>query len=236
MKTGVILPTFRPDADEARSVARQAEAAGVDGVFCFDHLWPMGQPERPALAPFPVLAAVAASTERICVGTTVARIGLVPEAVLVAEFCALQFLAPGRVVAGLGTGDSLSRRENEAYGVPFDPAEQRRGSLWVVAETLRHRGIPVWVGAGSPDTNRRAGEAGVALNLWDATPDQVAAHAAGRGGDLGRALPGDRGDTRRHVGGGRAGARPGPGRGQLGGVHLAGAAGRAGGVGPLSAK
>jgi len=59
MRTGVILPSFRADADAAFAAAGQAAAAGLDGVFCYDHLWPMGQPERPALAPFPLLAAIA---------------------------------------------------------------------------------------------------------------------------------------------------------------------------------
>ncbi len=58
MRTGVVLPTFRETPDEAFAAAAQAVAAGVDGVFCYDHIWPLGQPHRPALAPFPVLGAL----------------------------------------------------------------------------------------------------------------------------------------------------------------------------------
>ena len=61
IRTGIVLPTFRETPADALEAAHEAFAAGVDGVFCYDHLWPMGQPERPALAPFPVLAALAAS-------------------------------------------------------------------------------------------------------------------------------------------------------------------------------
>ena len=50
MRTGVVLPTFRDTPDEAFDAAASAVAAGVDGVFCYDHIWPIGQPERPALA------------------------------------------------------------------------------------------------------------------------------------------------------------------------------------------
>ncbi len=46
------------------AVAHRALAAGVDGVFCYDHLWPIGQPDRPALAPFPILATLAASVRQ----------------------------------------------------------------------------------------------------------------------------------------------------------------------------
>jgi hypothetical protein len=178
MRIGVVLPSFRYGSEEAMATARAAEAAGIDAVFCFDHLWPMGQPERPALAPFPLLGAVAASTERVFVGTLVARVGLVPDEVLLAEFAALDVVAPGRVIAGLGTGDAKSSAENDAYGVPAAPPEERRAALARCAVALRDRGVPVWVGAGSRPTNDMARAAGVALNLWGAAPDAVAAQAS----------------------------------------------------------
>ncbi|MHB8219688.1 MAG: LLM class flavin-dependent oxidoreductase [Acidimicrobiales bacterium] len=175
MRSGVILPTFRDDTATALDVARRAEVAGIDGVFCYDHLWPMGRPDRPALAPFPVLAAIAMSTERLAVGTLVARVGLVPDEVLLAEVDALSTLAPGRVVIAMGTGDRLSAAENRAYGVPFTPAAERRDTLCRVARAVRDRGVPVWIGAGSPATNAVAEDLDVAVNLWDAAPRQVAA-------------------------------------------------------------
>jgi len=175
MRSGVILPTFSDDAGAALDVAHRAEAAGIDGVFCYDHLWPMGRPDRPALAPFPVLAAVAVSTRRLTVGTLVARVGLVPDEVLLAEVDALTALAPGRVVIAMGTGDRLSAAENLAYGVPFAPVAERREALRRVARAVRDRGVPVWIGGGAPATNAVAEELGVAVNLWDATPEEVAA-------------------------------------------------------------
>jgi alkanesulfonate monooxygenase SsuD/methylene tetrahydromethanopterin reductase-like flavin-dependent oxidoreductase (luciferase family) len=178
MRVGVVLPSFRYGSEEAMATARAAEAGGIDAVFCFDHLWPMGQPERPALAPFPLLGAVAGSTDRLCVGTLVARVGLVPDGVLIAEFVALDLVAPGRVIAGLGTGDHKSSDENDAYGVPAAPPEERRAALARCAAALRDLGMPVWVGAGSRATNEVALEAGVALNLWGASAEAVAARAA----------------------------------------------------------
>ena len=59
MRTGVVLPTFRDTPDAAFAAAAAAVEAGVDGLFCYDHIWPIGQPERPALAPFPLLGALA---------------------------------------------------------------------------------------------------------------------------------------------------------------------------------
>jgi alkanesulfonate monooxygenase SsuD/methylene tetrahydromethanopterin reductase-like flavin-dependent oxidoreductase (luciferase family) len=178
MRTGVVLPTFTESAEDAFEVARRAEALGVDGVFCYDHLWPMGRPDRPALAPFPVLGALAARTGRITLGTLVARIGLAPNEVIVAEFDALSLLAPDRVIAVLGTGDHLSAAENQAYGIPFAPAAERRGQLAACARALRDRGLPVWIGGGAAKTVAIAEEERVAVNLWAAGPEAVALQAA----------------------------------------------------------
>lgn len=177
VRVGVMLPIFQHRATMALGVARRAEALGIDGVFCYDHLWPMGQPGRPALAPFPVLGLVAATTARISLGTLVARVGLVPDSVLVSEFAALDALAPGRVVAGMGTGDRLSAGENEAYGVDFGVAGERRERLRQCVRTVLDRGVSVWVGGGGEATKRIAREEGAVLNLWDASPSDVAQEA-----------------------------------------------------------
>ncbi|HVX20036.1 MAG TPA: LLM class flavin-dependent oxidoreductase [Acidimicrobiales bacterium] len=178
IRLGVVLPSFRDTATEALAVAAEADRVGVDGVFCYDHLWPMGRPDRPALAPFPLLAGIATATDRVAVGPLVARIGMVPDEVLLAELAALDALAPGRVVAALGTGDRLSAAENLAYGLPFGPAEERREHLRRCVRVLRDRGLPVWVGGGAPATAALAEEEGAAVNLWGATVEAVAAQAA----------------------------------------------------------
>jgi alkanesulfonate monooxygenase SsuD/methylene tetrahydromethanopterin reductase-like flavin-dependent oxidoreductase (luciferase family) len=176
VKVGVTLPSFRDDA-QAVEAARRAEALGLDGVFVFDHLWPLGQPHRPALSAFVVLGAVAAVTERVHLGPLVARIGLVPDEILVAQLRSLGRMAPGRLVAALGTGDARSRAENDAYGIPVASALDRRRSLATVAATLGADDIPVWIGGGSPATIAVARELGAAVNLWEATPELVAAAA-----------------------------------------------------------
>lgn len=177
MRTGLLLPIFQDRADRALDAARRAEEAGVDGVFCYDHLWPIGQPARPALAPFPVLGLVASTTQRLAVGTLVARVGLVPDDVLLGELAALAAIAPGRVVAGMGTGDRLSAGENEAYGVDFDVARERRTRLRSCVRAALDLGLVVWVGDGAASTRRIAVEEGAALNLWEAPDDEVRAYA-----------------------------------------------------------
>jgi hypothetical protein len=186
IRTGVVLPTFRDSPDDAFAAAAQAFAAGVDGVFCYDHIWPMGQPERPALAPFPLLGALAADVSAPATpgggpfyGTLVARVGLVPNEVLLAQFTALAQLAPGRIIAGLGTGDRLSEAENRAYGIPFPSAAERREDMVDLARALQGDGFTTWIAGGPAARTDDARAAAVALNVWDADPALVVARAHG---------------------------------------------------------
>lgn len=195
MKVGVTLPTFRHDATAALEAARRAEDLGLDGVFVFDHLWPLGSRDRPALSAFPMLGAVASVTTRISFGPLVARIGLVPDDVLVAELVSLALMAPGRLIAGMGTGDSKSAAENEAYGIPPGPADERRLALAGCARRMLALGVPVWVGGGSVSTTELAVDLGpgAAVNLWSGQSSAVAA-LSGRcevtwGGPVAGAVP-----------------------------------------------
>ncbi len=174
MRVGVTLPQFRHESDSAIAAARRAEALGLDGVFCFDHLWPMGQPGRPAIPSTPLLGALAASTSTIALGPLVARIGLLPDEVLVEVLSSVAAMSGGRLIAGLGTGDQLSRAENEAYGIPFEPASERRVRLASVAASVRDQGIPVWIGGGVPKTVELARTLSVAVNLWEGDVIRVA--------------------------------------------------------------
>jgi alkanesulfonate monooxygenase SsuD/methylene tetrahydromethanopterin reductase-like flavin-dependent oxidoreductase (luciferase family) len=174
MRVGVTLPHFVPEADRALTAARRAEQLGLDGVFCFDHLWPLGQPGRPALSPEPLLGAVAASTTTIAVGTLVARIGLVADERLVSVLTSLSVISGGRFIAGIGTGDRSSRDENLAFGVWYESADERRARLAAVARAVLAEGIPVWVGGGAPKTTEVARRVGAATNLWGAEPIRVA--------------------------------------------------------------
>ena len=180
MKVGITLPQFRDDAEPAVATARAAEAAGLDGVFVFDHLWPIGRPDRPALHSLTLAGALAVETERVAVGTLVARVGLLPDAVLLHSLAALHRIAGDRLIAGLGIGDHLSRVENQAYGVPFRPRAERLAALVDVCRRLRARGITTWVGGTSPETWAVAAPETDALNLWGVDTERLVA-AAGAG-------------------------------------------------------
>lgn len=184
MKVGITLPQFREDADAALRVARHAEAAGLDGVFVFDHLWPIGRPDRPALHSHALLGALAAETERVVLGPLVARVGLVPDAVLVNVLATLHRMLGDRLIAGLGVGDRLSQAENEAYGVPFGPAADRLASMAWCCRELRRRGITTWVGGLSDATRELAADEADAWNVWGVVAADLAERVAGVGVDV----------------------------------------------------
>jgi hypothetical protein len=178
VNVGITLPTFEPTAAAALATARAAEEAGVDGIFTFDHLWPMGQPARPALAAYPVLGAVAAATRHIRIGPLVARVGLLADRLVADSLVSLQEVAGGRLIAALGIGDGKSVAENDAYGIDWPALEDRRESLAAIIRELTARGIECWVGATAPATLEIARALGVTVNLWDVDLARMTKEAA----------------------------------------------------------
>lgn len=181
MKLGITLPTFSEDAEAVVEAAQEAERLGIDGVFSFDHLFPMGQPERPALSIYPILGAVAAATSTIRVGSLVARIGLLPDEVVQSSLESLQLLLGERLIAGVGTGDSASEEEHLRYGLPFLGVLAREESLAALVRALRSRDIECWVGAGTARRTDRpsltvqvAEEVGAIVNYWQVSPGAIA--------------------------------------------------------------
>ncbi|MFZ0060072.1 MAG: LLM class flavin-dependent oxidoreductase [Acidimicrobiales bacterium] len=174
MRVGVIIPSFSRTVAAARSCAAAAEEAGIHGVFAYDHLWPPGAPGRPAIAPFPLLGMLAAATSAIVLGTLVARIGLVPDEVLLDEFRTLEGLSGGRLIAGIGTGDRRSAAENLAYGLDPGSAQARRRAILAVGSALTEEGIPVWIGAGASTTNAIARAIGATVNVFGVRAARVA--------------------------------------------------------------
>jgi alkanesulfonate monooxygenase SsuD/methylene tetrahydromethanopterin reductase-like flavin-dependent oxidoreductase (luciferase family) len=172
---GTTLPQFAADAEAAVAAAVRAEALGLDGVFVFNHLWPIGRPDGEVLECFSLLGALAYETSRVRLGPLVARIGLVPDAVLIHEFTTLARLVGDRLIAAIGAGDSLSAAENLAYGIAYPPAVERLTSVDTVCRALRTDGITTWAGGRSDGLRRVAASSADALNLWAVPPEDLRA-------------------------------------------------------------
>ncbi|HKC28018.1 MAG TPA: glucose-6-phosphate dehydrogenase (coenzyme-F420) [Jatrophihabitans sp.] len=86
-----------------------AEQCGFDSVFVSDHLQPWRHDGGHAPAALPWLGALAAGTDRLVVGTSVLTPTFRYHPAIVAQaFATLGCLYPGRVVLGIGSGESMN--------------------------------------------------------------------------------------------------------------------------------
>jgi len=180
IRLGITLPSFVRDPEQALAVARAAEAAALDGVFVFDHLFRRGAggTRRPALEGTTLLTAVAAETRRVHVGTLVVRATLRAPATLVTAVGTAHRIARDRLIVGVGAGDSESRDENEAFGLAFGSFDDRVSALRHAVLAVRGHGHPVWVGGTAPAVRAVAGSVADGWNRWGSNPARFAAEVA----------------------------------------------------------
>jgi alkanesulfonate monooxygenase SsuD/methylene tetrahydromethanopterin reductase-like flavin-dependent oxidoreductase (luciferase family) len=174
VKLGLTLPSFTTNPGEVVAVAVAAEAAGLDGVFVYDHLFRTATDgrRRPALECVALLGALSVATSRLALGTLVARASLRPPASLVAALDTAARLAPGRLVAGLGAGDSRSESENTTFGLAPTTMDSRVDRLETVVGAARDRGFPVWVGGTSRPVRDLSARHADGWNEWGGPPDR----------------------------------------------------------------
>ncbi len=119
---GLAVPCFREDPAELIGLGIEAEQAGFDGFFLWDHLvWSDTGEGPPIVDPWQVLAAVAVSTTRIRIGTLVTPVARRRPWQLAKETTTLDRLSGGRMIFGAGLG-SPSYGD---FGVFGEPAGER---------------------------------------------------------------------------------------------------------------
>jgi alkanesulfonate monooxygenase SsuD/methylene tetrahydromethanopterin reductase-like flavin-dependent oxidoreductase (luciferase family) len=168
----VSIPPFT-DAATLVALAVEAEQAGWDGVFLWDHLVLLpGQLD--VHDPWVLLGAMAARTERILLGTLVTPLARRRPWVVAKHLTTLDHLSGGRAVLGVGLGEP-PHDDFEAFGDPGATAErasrlddglalldgllrgpvEHRGPHYEVTTDLRPRPVqqprpPIWVAAIAP--------------------------------------------------------------------------------------
>jgi probable F420-dependent oxidoreductase len=181
---GVLIPTRevvmsgRPQTAPLLTMAERAEAAGFDSVWIGDSIT-----ARPRHEPLTLMAAIAARTRRVRLGTGVLLPALRNPVVLAHVVGTLDRVAEGRVILGVGIAADMPaiRREFAAVGVPF---ERRVGrfletleicrALWsrdhvsfkgahftlddvtMEPKPPRAGGPPIWIGGSGPTALREA--------------------------------------------------------------------------------
>ena len=182
VKLGVLLPTFRNGAADALAFADRAVEAGLDGLFAYDHLWPMGSPTRPSLAPFPVARGRRAAPPGRHRRTTrrarrsrghVAPRRAVPDARTRRALARDLRARSGRQTFG-GRERGLRRTGAQRRRTPGADGRDR-------ARALRDRDARLVRRRERRDESCGARDVGATINLWDAAPERVA-----RDGDVGR--------------------------------------------------
>ncbi len=224
MDAGVHLPQMAlrsasVDAGRVREVARTARDLGYAAVAANDHF----AFTRPWLDGPTLLAAVAADAAPLDLATTVALPGVRGPAQLGAALAALEVLAPGRVVAGVGPGSSpidhaLAGLDfddrwagfDEAVAVlrallrgdPLPPAWAERLGDAVAAASVAvgaGRAVPIWVASwGSPAGLRRVARLGDGwlASAYNTSPAEFRAGRATLADAVGRIHGAERGSER----------------------------------------
>ncbi len=169
------VPNGGDFADPRRllQLARDAEAAGWDGFFVWDHVI-RRQPWAPMVDPWATLSAIAVNTERMVLGPMVTPLARRRPSIVARQTVTLDLLSDGRLRLGVGLGapdDEFTR-----FGEDADPRRRARildeslallVELWsgepvtfrgehVIADDVHflprpvHGSIPIWVAGGWP--------------------------------------------------------------------------------------
>lgn len=141
VKFGILLPTRGvlfspggPDVTPIYRMAASAEAAGYYSVWVGDSVT-----AKPRLDAVATLAAVAARTSRVRLGTAVMLAALRPPVILAHQIASLDVLAGGRLIWGVGAGRggrAILDNEFLACGVPMHERGQRLEEILEICRLL----------------------------------------------------------------------------------------------------
>ena len=133
LKASLQIPRFTYDGvapedlfERVAAVAVAAEDSGFDAVFVMDHFWQlamMGPPDWDMFEGYTMLAALAARTSRVKLGTLVTGVTYRNPAHLAKIVTNLDVISRGRALLGIGA--AWFEEEHKAYGFDFPPVKER---------------------------------------------------------------------------------------------------------------
>jgi alkanesulfonate monooxygenase SsuD/methylene tetrahydromethanopterin reductase-like flavin-dependent oxidoreductase (luciferase family) len=201
-RRGIFVAPFGELSEPAlvAELAAEAEAAGWDGFFLWDHV-AYREPVRLIADPWIALAAIAARTSRIVIGPLITPLPRRRIHRLARETVSLDRLSGGRLVLGVGTGSQTSGEfdadrfgeepDLRARGRLLDDGLARLGEYWAGEfEPTPVARIPIWVAARWPNQRplRRAARFDGVFPIDQEEPAQLeemlAVVRAERGDDL----------------------------------------------------
>ena len=204
MKFGVTVPNNWgiENAREALSFGPLAEELGYDSVWVMDHLFNNGYirerlDDKPYYHPLATLSYLAATTERVLLGTSVLVLPYHNPVELAKYTATLDHMSDGRVTLGVGVG--AMTEEFAALGIPMsergaltnecirvmkelwtNQAPSYHSSRWnfddlrFSPKPVQQPHIPLWIGGASPGALRRAARLGDGWHPSGLTPEEYA--------------------------------------------------------------
>ena len=140
LKLGILLPTRgllmteeRPsDTYSVISMAERVEEAGLDSVWVGDSLT-----AKPRLEPLTTLAAVAARTQRVRLGTAVLLAALRHPVLLAHAVGTVDLIAGGRTVLAIGVGGAFNPEQQAEWAAAGVDPTRRSGRLEELVEITK---------------------------------------------------------------------------------------------------
>jgi alkanesulfonate monooxygenase SsuD/methylene tetrahydromethanopterin reductase-like flavin-dependent oxidoreductase (luciferase family) len=159
MQYGISVPNFGAYFDPRllAALARDAEQAGWDGFFLWDHLLGFYPGPVPVVDPWVALAAIALATERVRIGPMVTPLPRRRPTKLARETVSVDHLSGGRLTLGVGIGampyewDYLGEEADlRVRGAMLDEGLEVLTGLWS-AQPFRHVGAHYHIAGNPPD-------------------------------------------------------------------------------------
>jgi alkanesulfonate monooxygenase SsuD/methylene tetrahydromethanopterin reductase-like flavin-dependent oxidoreductase (luciferase family) len=168
LKIGLYLPTLEGSLGgktarwpDVLAMAQRAEAIGFDSLWVADHFFFLGSEivnQVPGITPFDdtgeepsgawevwsLMAALAAAVPRVEIGTLVACTGYRNPALLAKSADTIDEISGGRLILGLGAGDSAF--EHRAFGYPDDHRIGRFEEALTIIRALLRTGVSDFAG------------------------------------------------------------------------------------------